>query len=135
MPALDQTQIAAYHRDGYIIARQFFDAEETGLLRRAALEDNEIDQRSFGRDDGEGGTVRLAVWNHPGDSLYGMFARSARTVDSMEALLGGEVYHYHSKMILKEANVGGAWAWHQDYGYWYHNGCLYPQMASVSIAV
>ena len=91
MPALDQTQIAAYHRDGYIIARQFFDAEETGLLRRAALEDNEIDQRSFGRDDGEGGTVRLAVWNHPGDSLYGMFARSARTVDSMEALLGGEV--------------------------------------------
>ena len=50
MPALDQTQIAAYHRDGYIIARQFFDAEETGLLRRAALEDNEIDQRSFGRD-------------------------------------------------------------------------------------
>jgi ectoine hydroxylase len=135
MPALDQTQIAAYHRDGYIIARQFFDAEETGLLRRAALEDNEIDQRSFGRDDGEGGTVHLAVWNHPGDSLYGMFARSARTVDSMEALLGGEVYHYHSKMILKEANVGGAWAWHQDYGYWYHNGCLYPQMASVSIAV
>ncbi len=31
--------------------------------------------------------------------------------------------------------MGGAWAWHQDYGYWYHNGCLYPLMASVSIAV
>lgn len=132
---LNPDHIAAYHRDGYTVARAFLTSEETGLLRRAALEDNQIDQRAFGRDDGEGGRVRLAVWNQPGDSLYGMVARSARVADSMEALLGGEVYHYHSKMILKEPRVGGAWAWHQDYGYWYHNGCLYPLMASVYIAV
>lgn len=135
MPALSPDQLDAYHRDGYVIARRFFDAEETDLLRRTALEDQEIDQRAFGRDDGEGGTVRLAVWNQPGDTLYGMFARCKRIVDSMEALLGGEVYHYHSKIILKDPHKGGAWAWHQDYGYWYHNGCLYPLMASISIAV
>ena len=44
----------------------------------------------------------------------------------MEQLLGGEVYLYHIKMMLKEPRVGGAWEWHQDYGYWYHNGCLFP---------
>ena len=49
--------------------------------------------------------------------------------------LGGEVYHYHSKMILKDPEVGGAWEWHQDYGYWYHYGCLRPMMASAMIAV
>jgi ectoine hydroxylase-related dioxygenase (phytanoyl-CoA dioxygenase family) len=38
-------------------------------------------------------------------------------------------------MMLKEPKVGGAWAWHQDYGYWYHNGCLLPLMASCMIAV
>ena len=53
----------------------------------------------------------------------------------MEKLLDGEVYHYHSKMILKDAKVGGAWTWHQDYGYWYQNGLLFPQLASVMIAV
>ena len=53
----------------------------------------------------------------------------------MERLLGGEVYHYHHKMILKEPYVGGAWEWHQDYGYWYHNGCLFPDLASCMIAV
>ena len=53
----------------------------------------------------------------------------------MEAFLGGEVYHYHSKMILKEPRVGGAWEWHQDYGYWYQNGCLFPDMASCLIAI
>ncbi len=47
-------------------------------------------------------------------------------VNSAEKLLGGEVYHYHSKMIMKDAKVGGAWAWHQDYGYWYQNGVLFP---------
>ena len=38
-------------------------------------------------------------------------------------------------MILKDAKVGGAWTWHQDYGYWYQNGLLFPQLASVMIAV
>ena len=32
-------------------------------------------------------------------------------------LLGGELYHYHSKVIQKEARTGGAHIWHQDYGY------------------
>jgi ectoine hydroxylase-related dioxygenase (phytanoyl-CoA dioxygenase family) len=53
----------------------------------------------------------------------------------MERFLGGEVYHYHHKMILKEPRVGGAWEWHQDYGYWYHNGCLYPLLLSCLIAL
>jgi hypothetical protein len=53
----------------------------------------------------------------------------------MESLLGDEVYHYHHKMILKEPRIGGAWTWHQDYGYWYNNGCLLPDMASCMFAV
>jgi len=47
-------------------------------------------------------------------------------------LLGEEVYHYHSKMMLKEPQVGGAWEWHQDYGYWYKNQFMFPnQLLSV----
>jgi ectoine hydroxylase-related dioxygenase (phytanoyl-CoA dioxygenase family) len=38
-------------------------------------------------------------------------------------------------MIMKDARVGGAWAWHQDYGYWYQNGVLFPWLTSVFIAV
>jgi ectoine hydroxylase len=56
-------------------------------------------------------------------------------VDSVEQLLEDEVYHYHSKLSAKEPKVGGAWEWHQDYGYWYKNGCLFPDMLSVFIAI
>jgi ectoine hydroxylase-related dioxygenase (phytanoyl-CoA dioxygenase family) len=135
MSAITGEQIAAYHRDGYVIARRMFDLEEIKLLRRAAVTDRELDNQSFGLADGEGGTVRLSLWNHPGESIYGMFARCGRIVDSAEKILEGEVYHYHSKMILKDPKVGGAWAWHQDYGYWYHFGALFPQLTSVTIAV
>jgi hypothetical protein len=132
---LTDDQAARYHADGYVLAPGLFDADEIDLLRRAAREDHELDRRSFGRADGEGGTVRLSLWNHPGDGLYGTFARCERVVRSAEKLLGGEVYHYHSKMIMKDARVGGAWAWHQDYGYWYSNGVLTPLLTSVFVAV
>jgi ectoine hydroxylase len=132
---ISRDDLAAYERDGFIVARSMFDAEEIDLLRRAAKEDRQMDQHAFGRGDGEGGIVRLSLWNHPGDTLYGMFARCESIVNSAETLLDGEVYHYHSKMIMKEAKVGGAWAWHQDYGYWYQNGVLFPLLTSAFIAV
>jgi hypothetical protein len=127
--------IPEYRQKGYIVVRGMFDAEEIGLLRRASKEDKTMDDHAFGRSDGEGHTVRLSLWNHPGDTLYGMFARCESIVRSAETLLDGEVYHYHSKMIMKDAKVGGAWAWHQDYGYWYQNGVLSPDLCSASIAV
>ncbi len=132
---LTDEQAARYHEDGSVLLRGFFDADETDLLRRSAREDHELDRRSFGRADGEGGTVRLSLWNHPGDGVYGMFARCERVVRSAEKLLGGEVYHYHSKMVMKDPKIGGAWAWHQDYGYWYQNGVLLPLLTSAFIAV
>ena len=30
--------------------------------------------------------------------------------------MGGEIYHYHSKVMKKEAYSGGRIVWHQDYG-------------------
>ncbi len=132
---LTDKQLSAYKKDGYLLLKALFDKEEIRLLKNAAMADRELDRRSYGRADGEGGTVRLSLWNHPGDNIYGMFARSERIVDVAEDLLGGEVYHYHSKMILKDARVGGAWTWHQDYGYWYNFGLLQPLLTSVTIAV
>jgi ectoine hydroxylase-related dioxygenase (phytanoyl-CoA dioxygenase family) len=132
---ISDQDVRRYEKDGFVIVRNFLDKEEIELLGRAAREDRVLDQHSFGRADGEGGTVRLSVWNHPTDTIYGAVARSESVVNSAEKLLGGEVYHYHSKMIMKDAKVGGAWTWHQDYGYWYQNGVLFPQLASVFIAI
>jgi ectoine hydroxylase len=128
-------QVARYHADGYIMAPRLFSGQEMELLSRVAREDAGLAAAAYERPDREGGRAKLAVWNDPGDDLYGLFSRSRRVVDTVEKLLGEECYHWHSKMNMKEPRIGGAWAWHQDYGYWYHNFCLWPRLVSVMIAV
>jgi len=132
---LTPEQMQAYETDGLVIVRGLFDAEETGLLRRAMEEDPLVGEHSLLRADGEGGATRISLWNRAGDSVYGLAARSARVVDTAEALIGEPVYHFQSKLTAKDPFVGGAWEWHQDYGYWYYNGCLRPDMLSCMIAL
>ena len=128
-------QRAAYERDGFVLIRSLFDTEEIALLRGAIETDPQLHASLYDRNDASGKATRMATWNHPGDSVYGLAARSHRVVDTMEEMLGGEVYHYHSKLTAKVPRDGGAWEWHQDYGYWYHNGCVFPYMASVMVAL
>ncbi len=132
---LTAEQIAQFERDGFLFIEGFLDAEETRLLQEACKKDAILQANAMDVKDSQGRRTNLSLWNHPGDDIYGMIARSHRMVDSTEQLLGDEVYHYHSKLSAKQPRVGGAWEWHQDYGYWYQNGCLFPDMLSVFIAV
>lgn len=121
--------------DGFFIVRGLFDAEEMGLLRQAVDVDPDLAEAQYDVKDRQGGTAKIAIWQGTGDDLYGLVARSERIVNTMERLLEGEVYHWHSKMTVKVPREGGAWEWHQDYGYWYTYGCLYPDLATCMVAV
>lgn len=133
---MSASDLEQYNRDGFLIVRKLFSDEEMDLLYKTAKEDQAIKENARANLDTQGGSSKLTLWNHPTDDIYGMIARSHRVVDTMEKIIGGEVYHWHSKMMLKEPFVGGAWEWHQDYGYWYnHNACLYPDMASCFISI
>lgn len=126
----------SFERDGYVMHRALFDREEMRSLLDYARSDRQLSEESYVRRDAAGGESRLAVRNELDDtSPYTAIVRSHRVAGTMAMLLGDEIYHYHHKMMLKEPRVGGAWEWHQDYGYWYGNGCLYPDMASCLVAV
>lgn len=132
---LSAAQIAEYNERSFTIARGMFTPDEVALLTRAMEEDPAVRGHILDRLDGEGRATRIALWNRAGDSVYGLAARCARMVDTSQALLGGPVYHFQSKLTAKEPAVGGAWEWHQDYGYWYYNGCLRPDLLSCMIAL
>src|SRR5262245_62797932 len=135
MTQFSEQELEVCQRDGFFVARSLFERDEIEKLRSFAESDPSFAGSVYGRKDAAGNETKLALWNEAGSDLYSMFARSPRVVDRMEQALGGEVYLYHMKMMLKEPRVGGAWEWHQDYGYWYHNGCLLPLLASCLIAV
>jgi ectoine hydroxylase-related dioxygenase (phytanoyl-CoA dioxygenase family) len=119
---------------GFILKHNFFSKEEIDLLYDTAVNDKVIQQNTYGRADSEGNTTNLALWYSLDDSLYSLLARSKRIVSGVELLLNGQPAHYHTKLMQKEPKVGGAWEWHQDYGYWYNDGFLLPQMLSVMTA-
>lgn len=127
---------ASFDRNGFIVVRKLWDGDEVEKLRRCMEENDDIGKHAYGRSDGQGAQSKLCIWNVPGDDVVGLAARSRKVVGTLEQLLGGwELYHYHSKLMMKEAKTGGAHLWHQDYGYWYQNGNLAPDMGSVFMPV
>jgi ectoine hydroxylase-related dioxygenase (phytanoyl-CoA dioxygenase family) len=133
---LTSEQIAQYNRDGYLMINNLFDAEEMDLLLKISKADRELEQASHSRADAQGGRSKLTLSFVLGSDVYSAVARCERVVGPTEQLLGEESLHFHHKMMLKEPRVGGAWEWHQDYGYWYKfEGFLYPNLLSCMIAV
>jgi len=125
----------AFERDGYIILPGLLDGYELAEVEKALKEDESVVKHAFELNDSQGLKSRLSLWNQPGEDITGMIARCHKVASTMEDLLGGEVYHYHTKLMMKEAKTGGAFVWHQDYGYWYNNGCMTPNMGTVFIAI
>ena len=135
---LTQQQLADYKKDGYLIVRNFLAPGEIEKLYDIAIGDDTLRKHAFDLNDQTGKKTKLTLWYNPGDDAYGLLTRSKRMVESAGQLLEGDspVCHFHSKLMQKEPRVGGAWEWHQDYGYWYKNEFLFPdQMISVMIAI
>lgn len=149
---LSNGQLAAYRHDGFVIVEHLFDAEEAKLLLEIATADkalaeqaeavqvNDLDKKKDARvvaqGDGSGRETKFWVDDELRDDTYSAVARSRRVVEPIEQMLKGEAYHWHHKMMLKAARVGGAHMWHQDFGYWHKSGhVLFPHMASCMIAV
>ncbi len=135
---LNPQQIAAYHRDGYIIVKNFCTQQEVDKMYSTALQDKAMENNALDLNDQTGKKTRLSLWFTPGTDVFGYLTRSEKMVDSVANLMDSDapVCHFHSKLMQKEPKVGGAWEWHQDYGYWYKNQFMFPdQLVSVMIAL
>jgi len=127
-----------YQLNGYLIVKKFLSVKEVNKLYSIAIEDDTMKKHAFDLNDQEGKKTKLSLWYFPGQDTYGLLTKSRRMVDSANQLMDGDspVCHFHSKLMQKEPKVGGAWEWHQDYGYWYKNEFLFPdQMMSIMVAI
>jgi ectoine hydroxylase-related dioxygenase (phytanoyl-CoA dioxygenase family) len=134
---LTDAQRAQYKEDGYLVVKNFISPREVALLYDIATADTVLQNNAFDLNDQSGKRTRLTLWFTPGEDTFGLLTRSKGLIEAVQALQGeGEVCHFHSKLLQKEPRVGGSWEWHQDYGYWYKNGFLYPDaMISVMLAL
>ncbi|XP_045196344.1 L-proline trans-4-hydroxylase-like [Mercenaria mercenaria] len=123
-----------FEDDGYVVIRGLLSDAELKHIENALVV-GKFSDHTYGVPDGDGREAHMILWNHPGVDVTGMVGRCEKVADTCEQLLGGEVYHYHTKLMAKPAKIGGKHVWHQDYGYWYQNGNLFPNMMTVFMAI
>ncbi|KAH3834941.1 L-proline trans-4-hydroxylase-like [Dreissena polymorpha] len=123
-----------YERDGFLVVKNFFDQEEIDNLWKIFEGPAGILNHSYETIEPGGKKILRVMYKHPGNDVSGVISRSEKVVEACEKLLGGEIYHYHGKFILKNPHEAGEHVWHQDYGYWYkHN--LFPDMITVWVSM
>jgi len=135
---LTPADLALYEKQGYLVVQGFCRPDEVNKLYQTALDDDAMRKNALDLNDQSGKKTRLSLWFTPGNDVFGYLTRSERMISSVAQVLDGDspVCHFHSKLMQKEPKVGGAWEWHQDYGYWYKNQFMFPdELVSVMVAL
>ncbi len=135
---LTSEQIKSYHKDGYLVIKNFCSPQEIDKLYSVAVEDDAMRKNALDLNDQTGKKTKLSLWFTPGNDVFGYLTRSEKMIHAVAPLLDSDapVCHFHSKLMQKEPKVGGAWEWHQDYGYWYKNQFMFPdQLISLMVAL
>lgn len=135
---LTKQQIEDYHRDGFLVIPDAFSAEEIAALRsdtdrvcQAADCDSIFRERS--------GAVRSIFRVHETDgpvasAPYRALTRTPRILRPVMQVQGSEeVYISHTKVNTKSALEGSGWLWHQDFGYWTHDGYADDDMVTALV--
>lgn len=132
---LSQPEVESYERDGFVLLENGFSQPEVDAMIAAIEGGTSLQEHTRVRTDAEGKKAKLAIWHQLHGDIWGAASTSPNLVNNVRILLHQEVAFFHGKVMLKEAQTGGAWEWHQDYGYWYEQGFLYPRMLSAFVSL
>ena len=131
---LTQTQLAEFDRDGFLRFERLFTDDEVALLKAELARVASANTDAIIRE--RTGSVRTIYRCHEPDGptaspAFRRLARTPRFLRPAQGVLRDEqLYVYHCKNNIKTAIDGTVWLWHQDYGYWQHDGVPTPNMAT-----
>lgn len=134
MSVIMRTDVDQYQRDGFVLKEGLFSPDEVRKMIHAVEYGDEA-KTAYGTSDKSGRAARLAIWFELKPNIWGAASTCPRIVNAVRVLLGEDAAFFHGKVMMKEAKTGGAWEWHQDYGYWYDQGFIYSNMISAFVAL
>jgi ectoine hydroxylase-related dioxygenase (phytanoyl-CoA dioxygenase family) len=130
MTSLSPAELASYRERGYLLKRGLFGWALTCSLSREIEELHEKMARkapagvhlSWEQDLAPGRSPRIRQLMHSEkvSPIIDAMSRSPEILDVMQALIGPDIYLFHSKLMMKAAHDGSFTPWHQDWGYWQH---------------
>jgi ectoine hydroxylase len=131
---LTQDQLAQFGRDGFLRFERLFTADEVELLKAEIARTGTAQSDAIVRE--RTGSIRTIYRSHEpdGPTYSPAFHRLVRTPrllrGAQQVLRDDQLYVFHCKSNIKTAIDGTVWLWHQDYGYWQHDGVPTSNMAT-----
>ncbi len=135
--ALDEAQLQAYERDGFLVLPERFDAEEVRALREeaTALEHDPAVREGEEVIREPGGTALRSIFRvHELGRKMAELPRDPRLLDVARQILGSEVYIHQSRVNMKPALDGKEFYWHSDFETWHVEDGM-PAMRALSCSV
>jgi ectoine hydroxylase len=129
---LTAQQIESFEQDGYLFFPNAFSAEETRVLKQAALDVYALQREEVWRE--KTGVARTAFAAHTYNDAFRRLGAHPRLIEPVMQLLDGPVYMHQCKVNAKAAFDGDVWQWHQDYGTWARDD-LMPEPRAMNVAV
>ena len=118
----------SYEANGFLLKKSLVPAKDIGRIRqelkdihRRMVADPPPDIHVAWEDEDasdESKIIRQLMHSELVSPTLNRILRSDALVDIVAELMHPQVALYHSKLLPKEAGIGAATPWHQDYAYW-----------------
>jgi phytanoyl-CoA hydroxylase len=129
---ITQEQLAAYHRDGYLVVENLVSPDEVEALRKRlreythegrplgsiSVQSEPRVQRGELKVDHPGDGIRKVTGLVDGDPLFQKLGLNENIVGIIEQILGPDLKMFRNALLMKPPEVGSAKGWHQDSPYW-----------------
>ena len=114
---LTESELAHYHREGYVVIRDFFPLDELDAINRdldAFMQRAEYEAFKGGGENMEGWIMRLGLSTQSAAN----FCADDRILDLVEPVVHPGIAIYSAKLVSKEPRDGVICHWHQDDAYY-----------------
>jgi ectoine hydroxylase len=127
---LSASQLQQFDDQGFVFLPELFKPPEVDSLLRdiPALQARATD----GNLQEKTGVARQLYTSHRDSPAFKALSGHPRILEGIHQIVGNSVYIWHSKINMKESFEGTVWLWHQDYGYWFHDG-VDPKLVSAMV--
>jgi ectoine hydroxylase len=134
---LSSDQASEFETKGYIVLRDVFTEDETGLLAAEAQNllhgSRDIEADTIVREPG-GDEIRSIFRIHTQSPFMARLAADERLAGLARFVLGGDVYIHQTRLNYKPGFSGKEFYWHSDFETWHVEDGM-PRMRALSMSI
>ncbi len=134
---VEETDLAAFERDGFLAIDQLITPDEVEVYNRelerlTSDPDMRADARSIVEPTSQ--DIRTVFEVHKISEVFARLVRDPRVVGRARQILGSDVYVHQSRINVKPGFGATGFYWHSDFETWHAEDGL-PNMRTVSVSI